>query len=151
MGYSYVRNIMTGRQSLVCDNCGASGKTRKITCPAHWCPAPAYCPACLKLRGGSKTIHSECAEKSKTYYKDWQKFREDHARDFVTLAAWGSGLNAEGITVPDGQVAILAGLGGRRTDWQYPDIVRWFLVPEKLYKSRMWERGYVVDRESVAL
>ena len=59
MGYCF---DYAGR--LVCDRCGQAGGVRKRKCPykvsgLHYCPAPAYCAPCYKVRGGLRGVHGD--------------------------------------------------------------------------------------------
>lgn len=69
-----------------------------------------------------------------------EKFRVDHANDYVGMSAWGSWYE----TVPTGFVGVFAGRGGRTETGAFPADTKYFLVPEDEYNTRT-EGGFVID------
>lgn len=152
MGYAYGRNAATGRYMLSCDGCGTMGGVKKRKCPVNYDPAPALCQACLVKEGGIKKIHAGCREKSATYHAKREAFRNAHINDYVTLAAWGGSQDVvieerAGMTfhVLEGQVLVFAGLGGRLSNYQYPEKLAYFVVPAGEYSYR-GEDSFVIDQ-----
>ncbi|QBP33372.1 hypothetical protein SEA_BRUTONGASTER_158 [Gordonia phage BrutonGaster] len=130
MGYSF---DYSGK--LCCDNCGQSGGVRRRKCKykvtlrnggqLHYCPPPAYCAACYKLRGGLNGVHDdrcrEGAEQSQAR-EDRRNALLDEGKHLVG-AAWGSWDDR----VPDGMVGVVFQNGASE---------RWVLVDADAYRQR---------------
>jgi hypothetical protein len=87
--------------------------------------------------------------------KDEAAFKVAHKNDYLGLAACRSkpcaselGPGHPGITVdiPEGQVLVFAGRGGRTADYKYPKDTAYFLVPQDEYDER-GPYGFVIDEE----
>lgn len=91
MGYSYT---MSG--ALCCDNCGKSGRVKKIPCPHGSCPSAALCPKCQK----TVTIpHTHCA----AFAAD---MRAREARE-AEIVATGGALRCSAMQAGPGRVHVL--------------------------------------------
>jgi hypothetical protein len=79
-------------------------------------------------------------QRGESYCKDEVFFQQDHAEDWITVAAT-SGTSWE--PVPAGMVKVTAAIGGRNKYGQYTG-ERAFLVPAEEYQAR-GPHGFIVD------
>ncbi len=71
-----------------------------------------------------------------------ETFDSEHRGDYIGMAAWGDWHKA----VPEGQVLVFAGRGGRLKGGSYPKDTAYFFVPKGEYNERS-PFGFVVDEE----
>ena len=103
MGYSYHKNLRTGRYNLCCDFCGSSGNTKKYRCPFGYCPPIAACPKCHKEHKDkfSKEFHrSSGCEKGHRDFERKNKQRE-------LMLASGQPVRCSALSTGNGQVHVL--------------------------------------------
>lgn len=60
--------------------------------------------------------------------RDWKAANADKYQVLAGYGDWHEG-------VPEGQVGVFAGLGGRLPNGRYPDDRHWFLVPQPVYRA----------------
>lgn len=132
MGYSYAINHKTGRQCLACDVCGrAEGTTKKRRCPHNYCQATALCDSETCKQKWKQHDHATCKKAMEQIEAEKKNIKENHAEDYITLAAWGDWHEQ----VPKGYVGVFAGKGGRLPNGNYPPDTKYFLVPKEEYAN----------------
>lgn len=80
----------------------------------------------------------------KSRAKDQDAFRALHKNDYIVMAAFGPGAPGVKFDIPEGQVLVFVGRGGRTKDYRYPKDTAYFLVPDEEYDAK-GPFGFVID------
>ena len=118
---------------------------------------PEYGPHCAAVLASEQPKQTLCAWRpdayakffnvpietlrGKSYIYDNRCFENEHANDYVAIAAWGSSHE----TVPEGFVGVCATLGGKRSN---REAEKFSLVPQADYDART-EHGYVMTGKEI--
>jgi len=101
-----------------------------------------YCKACTAKNKAEGLVWSEnhknwvspeAKKEFSEYLAQQELFQQEHASDYLVLSAFGDWHK----DVPEGQVGVFAGKGGRTKSGGYPEDCKWFLVPKANYQPDM--------------
>lgn len=90
-------------------------------------------------------FYKEVIPPGESHRKDEIAFKALHKNDYLGMAAFGPGHPSIKFDIPEGQVLVFAGRGGRKDNYQYPKDTAYFLVPAAEYEERGPFPSFVID------